>query len=156
VRAQAGIGWPGRQYPVEVILADAELDGDLAEGAARVVAGRLGLLFAFRLGELAPWRLLVTRPAGREPLPPGQFGPAVPAAELQALMDEAGLRARITCLAWSARIGVQYRVADRFRQGRVFLAGDAAHAYSPATGHWPRPIPWHSASWGSTGNGCRR
>jgi 2-polyprenyl-6-methoxyphenol hydroxylase-like FAD-dependent oxidoreductase len=134
VRAQAGIGWPGRQYPVEVILADAELDGDLAEGAARVVAGRAGLLFAFRLGELAPWRLLVTRPAGREPLPPGQFGPAVPAAELQALMDEAGLGARITRLAWSARIGVQYRVADRFRQGRVFLAGDAAHAYSPATG----------------------
>lgn len=44
VRAQAGIGWPGRTYPVEVVLADVELDGDLAEDAARVVAGRQGLL----------------------------------------------------------------------------------------------------------------
>ena len=134
VRAQAGIGWPGRRYPVEVVLADAELDGDLADDAARVVAGRRGLLFAFRLGEQAPWRLLATRPAGADRLPPGQFGPPVPAAELQALMDEAGLGAQITGLAWSSRIRVQHRVASRFRQGRLFLAGDAAHAYSPATG----------------------
>ena len=84
VRAQAGIGWPGRQYPVEVILADADLDGDLADDAACVVAGRRGLLFVFRLGEQASWRL--------------------------------------------------HRVAGRFRHGRLFLAGDAAHAYSPATG----------------------
>jgi 2-polyprenyl-6-methoxyphenol hydroxylase-like FAD-dependent oxidoreductase len=134
VRARAGIGWPGGQYPVEVILADAELDGDLADGAARVVAGRRGLLFAFRLGEQAAWRLLATRPAGSDRVPPGQFGPPVPAAEVQALMDEAGLGAQLTSLAWSSRIRVQHRVADRFRQGRLYLAGDAAHAYSPATG----------------------
>jgi hypothetical protein len=134
VRAGAGIGWPGGQYPVEVILADAELDGDLAGEAARVVAGRRGLLFAFRLGEQASWRLLATRPAGAGQLPAGQFGPPVPAAEVQALMDAAGLGAQLTSLAWSSRIRVQHRVADRFRQGRLYLAGDAAHAYSPATG----------------------
>jgi hypothetical protein len=58
----------------------------------------------------------------------------VPAAELQALMDEAGLGVQLTGLAWSSRIRVQHRVAGRFRQGRLFLCGDAAHAYSPATG----------------------
>jgi 2-polyprenyl-6-methoxyphenol hydroxylase-like FAD-dependent oxidoreductase len=134
VRGRAGIGWPGGQYPVEVILADAELDGDLADGAARVVAGRRGLLFVFRLGEQAAWRLLATRPGSSDQVPPGQFGPPVPAAELQAMMDEAGLGAQITSVAWSSRIRVQHRVADRFRQGRLYLAGDAAHAYSPATG----------------------
>ena len=134
VRDRAGIGWPGRPYPVEVVLADAELDGDLADDAARVVAGRRGLLFVFRLGERATWRLLATRPAGADQLVPGPFGPPVPAAELQALLDEAGLGAQITDLAWSSRVSVQHRVADRFRQGRLFLAGDAAHAYSPATG----------------------
>ena len=134
VRAQAGIGWPGDQYPVEVILADAELDGDLADDAATVVAGRRGLLFLFRLGEQAPWRLLATRPARSDWLPPGQFGPPVPAAELQALMDEARLGVQLTGLAWSSRIRLQHRVASRFRHGRLFLAGDAAHAYSPATG----------------------
>jgi len=133
VRAQAGIGWPGRVYPVEVVLADVELEGCLSADAARVVAGRHGLLFVFRLGEQASWRLLATRPAAGQ-VPPGQFGPPVPASELQALADQAGLGARITGLAWSSRVTVQHRVASRFRRGRLFLAGEAAHAYSPATG----------------------
>ena len=49
-------------------------------------------------------------------------------------MDEAGLGAQIAELAWSSRVTVQRRVADRFGRGRLYLAGDAAHAYSPATG----------------------
>jgi 2-polyprenyl-6-methoxyphenol hydroxylase-like FAD-dependent oxidoreductase len=134
VRAQAGIGWPGRAYAVEVVLADAELDADLTGGAVHVTAGRRGLVFAFRLGERAAWRLLATRPAGADPLPFGQPGPPVPAAELQALLAEAGLGAQISSLAWSTRIRLQHRTAERFRHGRLFLAGDAAHAYSPATG----------------------
>ena len=134
VRAQAGIGWPGRSYAVEVVLADAEFDADLAAGTAHVVAGRQGLLFAFPLGERAAWRLLATRPAGADPLPFGQLGPPVPVSELQALLDEAGLSAQISGLAWSARIRLQHRTAERFRHGRLFLAGEAAHAYSPATG----------------------
>jgi 2-polyprenyl-6-methoxyphenol hydroxylase-like FAD-dependent oxidoreductase len=134
VRGQAGIGWPGRTYPVEVVLADAALDGNLPGDAARVVAGARGLAFAFRLGEQATWRLLATRPAGPDQSPPGQFGPPVPAAEVQALIDEAGLGVQIAELAWSSRVRLQRRVADRFRRGRLYLAGDAAHAYSPATG----------------------
>jgi 2-polyprenyl-6-methoxyphenol hydroxylase-like FAD-dependent oxidoreductase len=138
VRAQAGLGWAGRTYPVEIVLADAELDGGLAGGlagdAAQVVAGRGGLLFAFRLGEQATWRLLGTRPVTPGGGAPGSFGPPVPAASLQELIDAAGLDARITRLAWSARVAVQRRMASRFQRGRLFLAGDAAHAYSPATG----------------------
>jgi 2-polyprenyl-6-methoxyphenol hydroxylase-like FAD-dependent oxidoreductase len=78
VRAQAGIGWPGRAYAVEVVLADAELDANLTGGAAHIMAGRRGLLFAFRLGERATWRLLATRPASPDPLPFGQPGPRSP------------------------------------------------------------------------------
>ena len=98
------------------------------------MAGRGGLLFAFRLGERATWRLLATRPATPGRLEPGSFGPPVSAIDLQALMDQAGLDARITELRWSARVTLQRRLASRFRRGRLFLAGDAAHAYSPATG----------------------
>ena len=134
VRSQAGIGWPGHPYPVEIVLADAELAGDLPDEGAQVVAGRNGLVFAFPLGEHAPWRLLVTRPAGADPVPFGQPGAPVPAAELQALLDEAHSGIEIASLTWSARVRVQHRVARRFRRGRLYLAGDAAHAYSPATG----------------------
>jgi 2-polyprenyl-6-methoxyphenol hydroxylase-like FAD-dependent oxidoreductase len=134
VRAQAGLGWTGRVYPAEVVLADAELDDDMPGDAAQVVAGRGGLLFAFRLGERATWRLLATRPAARGRLEPGSFGLPVSAVDLQVLIDRAGLDARITDLVWSSRVTVQRRLASRFRRGRLFLAGEAAHAFSPATG----------------------
>jgi hypothetical protein len=49
-------------------------------------------------------------------------------------VDGAGLRARISEVAWSARVPLQHRLAGRFRQGRLYLAGDAAHAWSPAVG----------------------
>jgi 2-polyprenyl-6-methoxyphenol hydroxylase-like FAD-dependent oxidoreductase len=133
VRSQAGIGWPGSAYRVEVVLADVELDGDLG-GGPHVIAGRHGLVFLFPLGEHATWRLLATRPDGADRLPFGQLGPAVPGAELQALIDQTGLGAQITAIGWSSRVRVQRRVAERFRRGRLYLAGDAAHAYSPATG----------------------
>ncbi|MEU2518938.1 FAD-dependent monooxygenase [Streptomyces sp. MMS20-AI2-20] len=44
------------------------------------------------------------------------------------------MTARIARLAWSAQVPLQCALARRFRRGRLFLAGDAAHNYSPATG----------------------
>ncbi len=134
VRTQSGIGWRGRPYRQEVLLADVELDSDLAPGIAHVGAARGGLLFLFALGERAPWRLMVTRRAGLEPLPFGQPGPPVPAEELQRLIDDSALQARITDLPWSTVVRLQHRIADRYRDGPVFLAGDAAHVNSPAGG----------------------
>jgi 2-polyprenyl-6-methoxyphenol hydroxylase-like FAD-dependent oxidoreductase len=131
VRRVAGIGWPGGPYSQEIVLADVELDGTLAPGVAHVVAGRRGLLFAFAGGERATWRLLGTRPADPS-LPCGQTGPPVPVDELQRLLDDAGLDARIAELAWSGRVRVQHRLATAFRRGRLLLAGDAAHTHSPA------------------------
>jgi 2-polyprenyl-6-methoxyphenol hydroxylase-like FAD-dependent oxidoreductase len=134
VRSQAGIGWRGGPYAQEAILADVELDGCLTPDAAHAVAWRGGLLVAFALGEYATWRLLATRPCTTEQLAFGQPGPPVSQAALQAIVDRTGLEARITCLAWSASYPLQHRLAAQFRRGRVYLAGDAAHAYSPATG----------------------
>jgi 2-polyprenyl-6-methoxyphenol hydroxylase-like FAD-dependent oxidoreductase len=37
-------------------------------------------------------------------------------------------------LAWSLRFRVHHRLAERYRAGRVLLAGDAAHVHSPAGG----------------------
>ena len=35
---------------------------------------------------------------------------------------------------WSSRFRVHHRLADSYRRGSVFLAGDAAHVHSPAGG----------------------
>lgn len=134
VRRAAGLGFAGRAYHQDVVLADVELDGDLAPGVAHVAAGREGLLFLFALGELAPWRLLATEPAAPSDAPFGQPGPPVPQQRLQQLVDAAGLPARITAVAWSGRVRLQHRLAPRFRSGPVLLAGDAAHTHSPAGG----------------------
>ena len=134
VRRLTGIGWRGGHYRREVVLADVDLEGALAAGAAHVAVGRKGLVFVFPLGEGASWRLLATRGVAGELLSPGQFGPPVPASELQGLLDEASLDARISGLAWSTRVQLQHRVATQYRRGAVFLAGDAAHASSPAGG----------------------
>jgi 2-polyprenyl-6-methoxyphenol hydroxylase-like FAD-dependent oxidoreductase len=134
VRRDAGIGWPGGPYGEEVVLADVELDAALDHQVAHVFVSRRGLLLLFALGEHAAWRVLATRPAGHDRLPFGQPGPSVPLTDLQTLLDDAGLKARIIALAWSAQYRLQHRLAPRFRRGRLFLAGDAAHAYSPATG----------------------
>ncbi|WP_328766665.1 FAD-dependent monooxygenase [Streptomyces sp. NBC_00286] len=135
VRDCAGIGWHGRPYAEEVVLADLDLGGISERSGAEVFAGRQGLLFLFPLGEQATWRLLATRAstdgAGQNF---GQPGSAVPQAELQHLLNDAGLQNRIERLAWSARVPLQCGLAGRFRRGRLFLAGDAAHNYSPATG----------------------
>jgi 2-polyprenyl-6-methoxyphenol hydroxylase-like FAD-dependent oxidoreductase len=40
----------------------------------------------------------------------------------------------VTSLAWSSRFRVHHRIARRYRQGRLFLVGDAAHVHSPAGG----------------------
>jgi 2-polyprenyl-6-methoxyphenol hydroxylase-like FAD-dependent oxidoreductase len=136
VRTGLGIGWPGGTYGREVVLADLDLsDQDaVAPATAHVTAGRAGLLFLFALGEGAAWRLLATRPVGPGLPAPGRPGPDVPAGELQQMIDEAGLPATIARVAWSSRVRLQHRVASRYRRGRVFLAGDAAHASSPAGG----------------------
>lgn len=135
VRGCAGIGWHGRPYTEEVLLADLDLSDDSGCPGAQVFAGRQGLLFLFPLGEQAPWRLLATRASAGGSGPEfGQPGAAVPCADLQRLVSDAGLNARIERLAWSARVPLQCSLASRFRRGRLFVAGDAAHNYSPATG----------------------
>ncbi|MGH3508510.1 MAG: FAD-dependent monooxygenase, partial [Nocardioidaceae bacterium] len=132
VRNSAGIAWEGGPYRQEVVLADLELEADLTPDVLHVVAGRTGLLFLFALGEGATWRLLSTRPARDGDQPYGQPGEAVSAAEVQALIDDAGLEAQLREMPWSAKVRLQHRVARRFRHGPLFLAGDAAHTHSPA------------------------
>ncbi|GAB2974172.1 FAD-dependent monooxygenase [Amycolatopsis acidiphila] len=53
---------------------------------------------------------------------------------LQAKLDERSAGVRLTRLAWSTVWRPNVRLAERFRAGRVFLAGDAAHVHPPTGG----------------------
>jgi hypothetical protein len=62
----------------------------------------------------------------------GQPGREASADEVQQLLAAGGLPVTISELRWSARVRLQHRVAEAFRAGPLFLAGDAAHTHSPA------------------------
>ncbi|SFK22763.1 FAD-dependent monooxygenase [Amycolatopsis sacchari] len=53
---------------------------------------------------------------------------------LQAKLDELRAGVRLEKLAWSTVWRPNVRLAERFRVGRVFLAGDAAHVHPPTGG----------------------
>jgi hypothetical protein len=54
---------------------------------------------------------------------------------LQSLMDQrTGMESHLHDLVWSSSFSVKHLVAAHHRQGRIFLAGDAAHIHSPVGG----------------------
>jgi hypothetical protein len=129
VRRAAGIPFKGGAYPQTFALADLEVDGGLAGDTAYAWIGQVGILFLFPLGRPASWRLL-----GMHPTLQGREAPARPSlAELQALADHfTGGRLRLRDPVWLTYFRLAHRHASRYRAGRVFLAGDAAHVHSPA------------------------
>jgi 2-polyprenyl-6-methoxyphenol hydroxylase-like FAD-dependent oxidoreductase len=134
VRRLSDIECSGGSYRAEVVLADIELRQVAAPTLTRALVGPEGLVLVFPLGEYATWRLLATRPTERYAAPVGVSGPPVAMEELQQLLSGTGWPLIITAAPWSTSIRLPHQLADRFQVGRVLLAGDAAHAHSPAGG----------------------
>jgi 2-polyprenyl-6-methoxyphenol hydroxylase-like FAD-dependent oxidoreductase len=55
-------------------------------------------------------------------------------ASMQAALDDAAAGVRLTGHGWSTVWRPNVRLAERYRVGRVFLAGDAAHVHPPTGG----------------------
>ncbi|MEU9032389.1 FAD-dependent oxidoreductase [Streptomyces sp. NPDC048383] len=135
VRESAGIGFTGKTYGESFVLAD--VVGDWTPGSREVALafGGDGLVV------IAPLPGGTSRTGGRRG---GHYrivatvadAPAEPdLAFVRRLMDERTPgQAVVRELVWSSRFRVHHRVADRYRAGRLLLAGDAAHVHSPAGG----------------------
>ncbi|BBX92223.1 FAD-dependent monooxygenase [Mycolicibacterium boenickei] len=67
---------------------------------------------------------------------PGDEVPALTLDGMQAVLEQRSGRddVRLSDLRWISLYGVNLLMAQRFRMGRVLLAGDAAHVHSPAGG----------------------
>ena len=124
-RRLAGIDFVGRAYAQRFLLADVEADG-LEHGKVHVYLAKTGPLFLFPLGSPASWRVIVglprSTPAGPVTLPRVQA----------AVASHSGVPIRLHHPVWLTEFTVSSRLADVFRRGRVFVAGDAAHIHSPA------------------------
>jgi 2-polyprenyl-6-methoxyphenol hydroxylase-like FAD-dependent oxidoreductase len=128
IRDLAGLGHDGNDaLPLSFALADVRVEGGLP-------ADQVLLFFS------KPGMLVVA------PLPDGSFrlvaevddAPEQPdVAFAQQLVNSRGPNhpaVRVTEVIWGSRFRIHERVADRYRAGRVLLAGDAAHTHSPAGG----------------------
>jgi 2-polyprenyl-6-methoxyphenol hydroxylase-like FAD-dependent oxidoreductase len=127
VRQYTGIGFTGDTYPESFVLADVHMDWQFPETEVMLYYSPAGLVVVSAL------------PGGRHRIVATvDEAPEQPSAEfVQALLDARGpaLRpARVLDVVWSSRFRVHHRLADHYRAGRVFLAGDAAHVHSPAGG----------------------
>ncbi|WP_030961422.1 FAD-dependent oxidoreductase [Streptomyces sp. NRRL S-378] len=125
VRAAAGIAFEGGSYGESFVLADVDLDWAPGPREVSLAFGAAGLTVI-------------------APLPGGHYRIVATVAEAPAQPDLAFVRglldervpgqAAVRELVWSSRFRIHHRVADRYRAGRLLLAGDAAHVHSPAGG----------------------
>jgi 2-polyprenyl-6-methoxyphenol hydroxylase-like FAD-dependent oxidoreductase len=133
VRDGSGIPFEGAAYPQTFALADLEVDGELEPDAAHSFVGAGGMLFFFPLGRPATWRMAAMKPQGGGPGEDAQEATKLSLDELQAIADPfMGGRLRLRDPVWLSEFRIHRRQAARYRAGRVFLAGDAAHVHSPA------------------------
>ena len=128
VRRHTGIAFEGEtRDDVRMIVADVAVDG-LDHDAWRVWSHEEGLVTLCPLPSTAVFQFQ----AG---VTPAQ-DPELSLANMQAILERRSDRrdVRLHEPQWSSLWRANVRLADRYREGRVFLAGDAAHIHSPAGG----------------------
>lgn len=127
VRHGLGVGFPGGTHDQLFYVADAEADG---AWSGRDITGYIAektFCLAFPVRSPGMFRFIGLVPEalrGRDDLGFDDLRGAV----------EQVTATRVTRVNWFSSYPVHHRVADHFRQGRVFLAGDAGHVHSPAGG----------------------
>ncbi|NKQ27101.1 hypothetical protein HF200_22435 [Streptomyces galbus] len=124
IREQLGIGFTGAPVPVDFLIAEGRVEGRPADDAVHYFLGLAGSV------------VFASLPAGRVRVS-GAVSPDHPltAGGVQRLLDERGPGGlRVASLDRVNGFHSQERIAERLREGRVLLAGDAAHTHSPIGG----------------------
>jgi 2-polyprenyl-6-methoxyphenol hydroxylase-like FAD-dependent oxidoreductase len=127
VREQAGIPFTGAAYAESFVLADVKVTSDTPDDEVILYFSPAGMLVLAPLPDAVHRVVATVDSAPEHPT----------AADVQALLDARGphrRRAVVEDVVWGSRFRVHHRIADRYRDGHVVVAGDAAHVHSPAGG----------------------
>ena len=128
VREQLGIGFPGGTYSGLFYVADADAAGPAIDRELHVDLEDADFVLLFPMKEQGRVRLVGLV---REQAKAGSGELSFDDVRGKAIEH---LRLTIGKVHWFSTYRVHHRVADSFRQGRVFLLGDAAHIHSPVGG----------------------
>lgn len=127
VREKSGIMFPGAPYENVFFVADTEATGTMKLGELNVYLWANGFHLFFPMKGKDRWRVIGILPKTmwhREDL---TFDEVVPAVQ-----QEAGTDLAFKQCSWFSTYRIHQRAAERFRDRRCFLLGDAAHIHSPA------------------------
>ncbi|UXY32471.1 rifampin monooxygenase [Streptomyces sp. HUAS TT20] len=131
VRKLLGVGFPGEPTKVETLLGEMEV-GVPPEEVAAVVAEVRETHKRFGLGPFGEGVYRVVVPADG-PAEDRSVPPTLEEFKHQ-LRAYAGTDFGVHSPRWLSRFGDATRLAERYRVGRVLLAGDAAHIHPPTGG----------------------
>jgi 2-polyprenyl-6-methoxyphenol hydroxylase-like FAD-dependent oxidoreductase len=129
VRERSGIGFPGAPYEHVFFVADTEATGSMVPDELNVYLLRDGFHLFFPMRGTDRWRVIGILPKDLREKRDLAFEETVPA-----LQKEAGTRLAFKRCSWFSTYRIHHRCAERFREQRCFLLGDAAHVHSPMGG----------------------
>ncbi|MEV7623752.1 FAD-dependent oxidoreductase [Actinoplanes sp. NPDC089786] len=129
VRRMAGIDFAGKQYETHILLADVHLSEPPAE-AMFARTGEDGAVIIVPFGD--GWFRAIAWDRRRDRTPLSE--PVTYDEMRDAFRRIAGSDLGMSEPRWTSRFLSERRQASRYRSGRVFLAGDAAHVHSPLGG----------------------
>lgn len=131
VRKLLGVGFPGEPSRVETLLGEMQVAIPSEELAATVAEVRKTQL-RFGAGPLGDGVYRVVVPAGG--VAEDRAAPPTLDEFKRQLRATAGTDFGVHSPRWLSRFGDATRLAERYRVGRVLLAGDAAHIHPPVGG----------------------
>ncbi|MBS7541561.1 FAD-dependent monooxygenase [Ancylobacter oerskovii] len=150
VRRALGIPFEGEAWPMAFMLGDVRIDWDLPRGRALFairpapdappdffVAIPLPERGRYRVSMVAPERLWPSGEGGARGVEHGILAdrPGAALADLQEVADRLlPDPPALSDLRWSSIFRISMRLAARYGEGRVFIAGDACHIHPPTGG----------------------
>jgi 2-polyprenyl-6-methoxyphenol hydroxylase-like FAD-dependent oxidoreductase len=146
VRHGLGLPFEGDRFPVELLIADIDLDWGLEHGYSYLFIKTAeqqmrNLLVCIPVTSRGRYRVSTISAYDEEaadvvhgPVTDGAR-PAPAAADVQAIVSRlAPVPVAVGALRWSGYFRISHRIVPRYQVGRVFLAGDAAHVHPPTGG----------------------
>ncbi|MGH8598732.1 MAG: FAD-dependent monooxygenase, partial [Gammaproteobacteria bacterium] len=126
VRERCGIQFSGAPYEQVFFVADTTVTGPMVADELNVFLWPRGFHLLFPMRGVDHWRVVGLIPPELRTKEDLQFKDMLPS-----VASDVGVQLSFQDCCWFSAYPIHHRCADRFRDRRCFLAGDAAHIHSP-------------------------
>jgi 2-polyprenyl-6-methoxyphenol hydroxylase-like FAD-dependent oxidoreductase len=125
VRKTLGVSFEGGTYEEKFLLADVDLDWSRERDRTHTWFPPDGMFSVFPLPGTSQWRIFAVLE--------DEAAPPLSLELFQRLFRErtGDVKTNVSNPTWMSNFTINRRMVDRYRVGRAFLAGDAAHVHSP-------------------------